>query len=147
MKTILILTIALMIFYPGLGQPKTVQNQNTNKIEIIITYVPKYNTFGLAEGKIIGNVNIKESRIATYLFSEDGGGYFNKPYWASPTVGISSNFTFSVDVTTGGTDQKATAYVFLLVPVTYNPPILRGGTIPEELFRKFPYTKIRRESK
>jgi hypothetical protein len=147
MKTKLTLTIALIICLPGWSQPKTALNQNADKIEIIITYIPKYNTIGFIEGKIIGKVNIKESRIATYLYSEEGGGYFNKPYWETPTVRISSNFTFSVDVTTGGNDQKATAYVFLLVPVTYDPPILRGGTIPDELFRRFPYTKVKREKK
>jgi hypothetical protein len=147
MKRVLILAISLLISLQGSAQTKTEQNQNKGKNIIVITHVPKYNTFGFVEGKIIGDLNTKESRIASYLYSEDGGGYFNKPYWVSPTVEISENFTFSVDVTTGGTDEKATAYVFFLVPATYKPPILRGEKIPEELYRKFQFIEIKRVSK
>jgi hypothetical protein len=147
MKTALTLIIPLMICLRCCAQPSNKLNQNIYKIDIVITHVPKYNSPGYVEGQIIGDVNLRESRIAGYLFSEEGGGYFNKPYWASPTVGISSDSTFRVNVTTGGMDEKAMTYLFFLVPATYEPPILRGGKIPEELFRKFPFTKITRESK
>lgn len=147
MKIAITSFISVMICLLGWSQPKIEPNQNINKTDIIITHVPKYNSFGYVEGKIIGNVNLKESRIACYLYSEERGGYFNKPYWATPTVRISSNSTFRVNVTTGGTDEKATAYVLFLVPATCKPPILRGGEIPEELFRKFQFIQIVRESK
>jgi len=47
-----------VICLQGWAQTKTAQNQNTGKNVIVITHVPKYNTFGFVEGKIIGDESL-----------------------------------------------------------------------------------------
>jgi hypothetical protein len=64
-------------------------------------------------------------------------GWWNKPYWDTPTTAISADGSFSVDITTGGQDEQASEIAAFVVPDGYQPPGLRGETeLPAELLRR-----------
>jgi hypothetical protein len=71
--------------------------------------------------------------VAPYIQIE-GLGWYTKPTFASPTVPINADGTFTANVTTGGIDGLATIYVAALILATVNPPLAAGaGRIPASL--------------
>ena len=97
---------------------------------IEFTHVPAFGTHENLEGQTFIE-NPEQFAIATYIQRR---GWWTKPYWNTPTVPISDDGTFIIDVTTGGGDPYATAYVSYLLPASYNPPILSGQhNIPPEI--------------
>jgi len=101
-------------------------------VSIEITSVPSYSTDGYLCGMVRG-VDFGTHRVATYIQIE-GGGWWTKPYFASPTVPINPGGSFSVDVVTGGTDAWATIFCTAVVPQGETPPIAQGSArVPAEL--------------
>jgi hypothetical protein len=99
---------------------------------IDITQLPAYANSGLLQGKV-GGVTPSDYAVATYLQIE-GAGWWSKPAAASPTVSVSANGSFSVNVVTGGLDARATIYCVALIPQGSSPALALGsGRVPREL--------------
>ncbi|MEI8346850.1 MAG: hypothetical protein WCG27_05255 [Pseudomonadota bacterium] len=93
---------------------------------IKITSIP---AFGAVPGSIQGTVtgvNASSYAVAPYIQIE-GVGWWTKPSFATPTVAINANGTFSAPVVTGGMDNYATLYCAVLVPIGTTPPAVGGG--------------------
>lgn len=119
---VLSITLAFLVL------PGVVYSQNPS---IEITKLPTCRTSELLLGKVSG-VKFSDYKVAVYIYVL---GWWNKPTWASPLTPISSNGTWSTNVTTGGNDKMATQYAAFLVPNGYNPPLLAGNSIlPPELY-------------
>lgn len=86
---------------------------------IQITALPAYGTNGLMQGVVTG-VNFATHRVAAYIYIE-GLGWWIKPDFGNPTVAINPNGTFSVSVTTGGTDPRAGTFKGVISPHLTQP--------------------------
>ena len=99
---------------------------------ITITSVPAYATNGFMEGTVTG-VDFSAYRVAAYIQIEELG-WWTKPTFATPTVPINPNGTFSISVTTGGLDNRATILCAALVAAGSTPPLANGSRrIPAQL--------------
>jgi hypothetical protein len=98
---------------------------------IEITYLPPYGTYHNLQG-VVHNPP-PGSYIAVYIRV---GGFWVKPYAAWPRTRISGSGYWACDVTTGGTDQNATAYEIFLLPGDYSTPIVLGNALPSELYSR-----------
>lgn len=99
---------------------------------ISFTYVPPYGSSDNLQGNV-SNVTTGSYRVAVYIYV-GGYGWVTKPYWDSPLTYIRSDGTWACDITTGGSDDTATAIAAFLVPAAYSPPIASGtGSLPSEL--------------
>lgn len=102
--------------------------------------MPPYGSTQNLEGRVYC-VNPADYKIAAYIYV--GGGWWTKPYWASPLTPIRADGTFTVDITTGGSDPYATQIAAFLVPNGYNPPLMSGGAeLPPELYQNAVAYKI-----
>ena len=101
------------------------------QVSIQITTLSAYGSSDGIAGKVTG-VNSGSYVVATYI--DVFGGWWTKPYWDQPTVGINQDGTFSVNTVTGGYDNEATAYMVFLVPASYSPPSAGGGGIPGDIY-------------
>ena len=98
------------------------------------TNVPAYGSYVNLKG-IVHNVDTENLRISVYIRVD--GGWWTKPYWDSPATPISSDGTFSVNITTGGHDERANEIAAFVIPGEYYPPGLRGEPeLPAELVQK-----------
>ncbi|KYK26099.1 hypothetical protein AYK26_00600 [Euryarchaeota archaeon SM23-78] len=100
------------------------------KPEIKFTYVPPYNSYENLRGRVL-HVWPDEYRVAVYIYVY--GGWWNKPYWNKPLTAIDCDGNWVCDITTGGIDPRATRINAYLVSANYNPPILSGDSLPQEL--------------
>lgn len=99
-----------------------------------LTSVPAYGSFFNLKG-IARNVDPGAARVAIYIKVQ--GGWWTKPYWDAPTTELSADGSFSVSITTGGQDEKATEIATFLVSSDSYPPGLRGDPdLPPELFER-----------
>ncbi len=99
---------------------------------IEITEVPPYAVDGFIHGAVHG-VDFSAHRVATYIQIE-GAGWWTKPTLTAPTVPINPDGSFSVDVATGGIDNRATIYCAALVAAGVDPPTALGaGRVPANL--------------
>ena len=82
--------------------------------------------------------------MATYI--DVNGGWWTKPYFATPTVPINANGTFACDTVTGGEDADATGYEVFVIPSNYTPPAAAGyPAIPSAIFsNSVAYTEVQR---
>jgi hypothetical protein len=92
--------------------------------KIEFTYLPPKGSFDNLEGKVIYLDNCTEYGILVYIYV--AGGWWTKPYWSRPVSKINADCTFTVDITTGGIDEKATRIKAFLVDKDYDPPLGRG---------------------
>ena len=99
--------------------------------------VPGWGKNSLLQGRV-HHVTTGDHAIAVYIFAEEAGGWWNKPYTASPVTLIQPDSAFSTQIVIGGVDQYATKIIAFLIPLSYSPPLLSGDEIPGELFT-FPY--------
>jgi hypothetical protein len=98
---------------------------------VAFTEVPPYGSFSNLKGQVSG-VEFDQHNVAVVIRVR--GGWWTKPYWATPTTPISADGSFETDVTTGGVDQEATDIVAYLVPTGFNPPLMSGQlTLPASL--------------
>jgi exo-beta-1,3-glucanase (GH17 family) len=95
------------------------------------TSVPPYGTFGDLQGRV-RHVRPIDTRVAVYI--KVGSGWWTKPSFAAPVTLIWPDGAWTTDITTGGTDQYATAIAAFLIPADYWPPAAAGSpTLPSEL--------------
>jgi hypothetical protein len=107
--------------------------ESTSSARVQITSLPDYATSGLLRGRVRGIDNPGDYRIAPYIQIE-GGGWWTKPTFASPTVAIAADGSFAANVVSGGLDSRATIYCAALIPAGTSPPRADGdGRIPESL--------------
>jgi len=77
--------------------------------------------------------------IAVYIFVEEAGGWWTKPYASAPVTTIQPDSTFTTVIVTGGIDQYSTRIIAFLIPMTYHPPIDTGQNLQDTLLNTFPY--------
>jgi len=112
----------------------TESTAGANGLTIELTSVPAYGSYVNLKG-IVRDVDPEKVRIAVYIRVH--GGWWTKPFWDSPTIPIAEDGTFTVNVTTGGEDERASDIVTFLIPAEYYPPGLRGEhELPAELLQK-----------
>lgn len=105
-----------------------------NPFQFRITFVPPYNSsLHDVEGVALG-VNPSDYRIAVYILVR--GGWWTKPYWATPLTGINYDGRWACDVITGGVDSEFTEVAAYLVPQGYSPPLASGGQLPDSELRQ-----------
>jgi hypothetical protein len=97
---------------------------------IAFTSVPPYGSFEELKGQV-KNVSPADYTVVVYIYV---GGWWTKPYWSDPLTAIQDDSSWVCDITTGGSDEQATAIVAYLVPQGYDPPLMGGeSTLPVEL--------------
>lgn len=95
---------------------------------IEFTSVPPIGSNADLQGRVL-HVRPREHAVAVYIRVQ--GGFWSKPTFASPTVGISAGGAWIADITTGGNDAQATDVVAFLVKSGYTPPLASGSaTLP-----------------
>jgi hypothetical protein len=91
---------------------------------ILITNVPPFGSFENLAGTV-SNAVPADFRVAVFIYVP-GAGWFTKPYCAQPLTVIQPNASWTTDVTTGGSDERATKIAALLVGTNYNEPCVLG---------------------
>ncbi|MCU0679333.1 MAG: glycosyl hydrolase family 17 protein [Planctomycetes bacterium] len=95
--------------------------------QIVYAYVPAYGSYDNLSGQV-WHVDPSQYGVAVYI--KVGGGWWTKPYWASPVTWIDCSGSWTCDITTGGNDALATAIASYLIPANYDPPSAGGGALP-----------------
>jgi glucan 1,3-beta-glucosidase len=98
--------------------------------QIQFTYVPSYGSYDDLRGRVL-HINPADYAVAVYIYVV--GGWWTKPYYERPKTYINADGTFTVDITTGGSDQNATIIKAFLIPRDYNPPLASGGGLPQSI--------------
>lgn len=93
---------------------------------IFFTSVPAFGTFADLHGRVL-HVDAAQFRVAVFIFVPGAGGWWTKPYFNQPLTAIRSDGTWTCDVTTGGIDERATAYAAFVVPNGYPVPLVAGS--------------------
>ncbi len=100
--------------------------------EIELVFVPEYGSEDNLMGRVTGVENPADYQIAVFI--DVAGGWWTKPYWASPLTSIAAEGTWEADITTGENDPQATQIAVYLLPAGFDPPLMRGEKIfPVEL--------------
>ncbi len=94
---------------------------------MVFTLVPPIGSFANLQGQVWHVLPINHA-VTVYIKI---GGWWTKPYWNQPKVTINCDGTWTCDITTGGVDELASEIAAYLVPASYNPPLARGGALPE----------------
>lgn len=103
----------------GFGQPS-----------IEFTFVPPIGSGEYLRGEVC-HVWPEDYAVAVYIYVVSG--WWTKPYFDRPLTWIQADGTFATDIVTGGIDAQATAIAAFLVPATYSPPIVGGGSLPDSI--------------
>lgn len=105
------------------------EKQRKPSIEFI--YVPSINSSKDLRGKVL-NANPDSFAVAVYIIVS--GGWWSKPYWATPLTEIRDDGSWICDITTNGIDEKAVKIVAYLVPASYIVPLAAGDfRLPQEI--------------
>ena len=104
---------------------------------IQFTSVPGWGSTALLSGKV-HNTSPGDHGVVVYIFVEEAGGWWNKPYAASPVSVIRPDSVFTTETALAGLDQYATKIIAFLTPLSWSPPVLSGAELPGELF-SYPY--------
>ena len=108
------------------GNRSLVANFTTAGSTIVITGVPTYGSPGNMTGVVTG-VNPASYKVAPYLYI-DGAGWWTKPSFATPTVPINPDGTFTVALTNpGGSDNVALIFCAALIPAANTPQQAAGA--------------------
>jgi hypothetical protein len=86
--------------------------------------VPPYRSNYDLGGRVRG-VSPDSHEVAVYIFIE-GGGWWNKPYFAQPLTPIQPDSTWTCDITTGSGDEYASEIRAYLMPNGMSPPLSSG---------------------
>ena len=89
-----------------------------------LLHVPALNSFDDLQGYVL-HADPATHRMLVYI--RVGGGWWIKPTTATPLSAIRANSLWTVDITTGGSDQTATEIAVYLVPAAFDPPLLVGA--------------------
>ncbi len=100
--------------------------------EILLTYIPPVGSENFLLGSV-RHVVPRYNRIATFIFN--GGGWWNKPTWDTPTVLIMPDGTWSCDIVTHPNDVNAAKIAVFILPQDIVPPRMSGESVlPQELY-------------
>lgn len=92
---------------------------------IELTTIPPYgDQVGLLQGRVL-HVDPARHRVCVVIMVN--GGWWNKPYFASPTVTISSQGTWEVRTNTGGRDFEFTEVRAFILAAGVEPPQLANA--------------------
>jgi hypothetical protein len=98
---------------------------------IQITTVPAYNTTQDVSGTVTG-ITPSTVKVALFIYVD---GWYTKPSFATPTVPVLSNGTWTADITGPLSDNTSTRIAAVLVPSTATPPQANGESyLPEGLY-------------
>ncbi|MBN1853530.1 MAG: hypothetical protein JW829_12435 [Pirellulales bacterium] len=115
----------LIVF--GIVQTLTISAGIPATIEI--TQLPAYGTDDPLKGRVTG-VNYTSYHVAPYIHVE-GSGWWTKPTSETPTVQISANGDFEVNVVSGGLDHVARIYDLQVLPMDVMPiPASGASSVP-----------------
>ncbi|MCX8066047.1 MAG: glycosyl hydrolase family 17 protein [Candidatus Hydrogenedentes bacterium] len=107
-----------------------INGEGTPQIEL--TYIPPIGSEEFLVGKV-SHVIPRHNRIAVYIFN--GGGWWNKPYWNTPTILIMPDGEWKCDIVTHPSDVNATKIAVFLIPKEVAPPLMSGEpTIPQSFY-------------
>jgi hypothetical protein len=107
---------------------------------LALTHIPDVGSTDDLEGAVTGidpghPELYDEFQVATYI--KVAGNWWTKPTFADPTVSVEADGTWTVDITTGGSDDQATHIASFLILADYEPPIADNASeLPRELYRK-----------
>ena len=124
----------------------TVNSPIANNYGIQITKVPALGSGGSAQGIITGMNSSDYPNYGVAVVIYIGGGWWTKPYFASPMTTIQTNGTWSANITTGGNDTWATVVHAYLVPSSFDIPLLSGSEAIPSSLTAFPFARILRTS-
>lgn len=116
-----VMKAGMMPFFDGdrapydLGLPMTC---DTEVFSFDFTYVPPIGSYENITGRACG-VFFKDKKVLTYI--NVNGTWWVKPYANAPTVPLLADGSFSVDYTTGGSDEQATEIKMYLLPADADP--------------------------
>jgi len=102
------------------------------------TMIPGWAGSGQLQG-IVHHTTPAGHGVAVYIFLEEAGGWWNKPYASATVTAIQPDSLFNATIAIAPTDPFATKIIAFLIPLTYSPPVISGGELPSALF-SFPYT-------
>ena len=112
-----------------------------NAASIEFTSIPAYGSSTPLTG-YVSNAATDSYQIAVYI--KVGSGWWTKPTYAAPLTSIHADGTFTVNITTGGSDQTATQISAYLVPTGYAIPIMNGGSVLPATLDAFPKASVTR---
>lgn len=92
---------------------------------IEITNVPPFGSFSDLGGDVL-LTNAATYRVAVFIYIP-GAGWWSKPFCDPQLTVIQPNGSWTADITTGGSDQKATRITALLVSSNYNEHCVTGA--------------------
>jgi exo-beta-1,3-glucanase (GH17 family) len=100
--------------------------------DLQFTVVPALGAFDDLRGRLTG-VDPAEYRVAVFIYVNEL--WYPKPSFASPTVYPNIDGEWTVDITTGATDENATRIAAYLLPVSCRVPQLSAGSasIPAQI--------------
>jgi hypothetical protein len=99
---------------------------------IQFTYVPPVGSSAAVQGLV---QNVDRTTYGVALIIDVFGGWWTKPYFATPISGINPDNTFSIPYNTGGQDGCADQFALFVVRLDYAIPLLSGqGSIPPEYY-------------
>ncbi|MFZ4522576.1 MAG: FlgD immunoglobulin-like domain containing protein [Bacteroidales bacterium] len=101
------------------------------------TFIPDWGSVSLLRGKV-HNSTLYDHGVIVYIFVEEAGGWWNKPYAASAVTNIQPDSSFNTNIAIDGNDQFATRIIAFLTPLSFSPPQVSGGELPAALFA-FPH--------
>lgn len=126
-------------FVLGVGLPlqavkmvETAVNPLSCSPSLTFTHVPALGVTEPVEGTV-SCADPAAHQLVTYIYV--GTGWWVKPTFANPVTPINPDGTWLTNIHTGELDKTATMIMTFLIPSTYAPPLMGGGsTLPEELF-------------
>jgi hypothetical protein len=99
---------------------------------IQFTFVPPVGSSASVQGLV---QNVDRTTYGVALIINVFGGWWTKPYFATPISGINPDNTFSIPYDTGGQDACAGQFAVFVVRLDYAIPLLSGqGSIPPEYY-------------
>ncbi len=104
---------------------------------IQFTTVPDWGSSHLLQG-MVHHTTLSDHGVAVYIFLEEAGGWWNKPFASNPVTSIRQDSGFTTNIATAATDPFATKIIAFLVPLSFSPPVISGENLPDNLF-SFPY--------
>lgn len=99
--------------------------------DIYFTYVPPLGDSSWIEGEVN---HVAPADYAVAVFIHTVSGWYNKPTWTERLTMIYPDGWWTCNYATGSGDENADEIIAFLVPASYDPPMVGGGPIPNEVY-------------